>query len=362
MNTVSNTSINSFAKRGSEVSNASFITIGEFSKMICQSEKVSKTNGLYCRICLESSNSAEFISPCNCTGTIGILHKHCLERWLNISRSRTCEICGFKFEVSRCYPTFSEWIWFGGNGDGVHRRKHLWTDFICLLLMLPLLTLCAWLTVSSSQEEIGTNQRSFPWQSFSLGLLCSLLLVVFTIWLTFSVRYHHQSWKIWRVDNSYIVLSGNVNKNKIMSIKCDLESHSVTVRPNIQNENQPKHLVTCRYSETDTEHDQVSEDTNKLSNDTLKQNSFNNIENYCSPICSASLDIHDDLSYVLENDTNESCNKKNNVTLEGEQVDDCYNSEPVTNETQATPVFNSLCVTVTLPTTSENNSVNETMR
>ncbi|VDQ14396.1 unnamed protein product [Trichobilharzia regenti] len=43
-----------------------------------------------------------------------------------------------------------------------------------------------------------------------------------------------------------------------MSIKCDLESHNATVRPNILNENQPKHLVTCRYTETDMEHDQVS--------------------------------------------------------------------------------------------------------
>ncbi|VDQ09881.1 unnamed protein product [Trichobilharzia regenti] len=105
----------------------------------------------------------------------------------------------------------------------------------------------------------------------------------------------------------------------------------------------------------------VSEDTNKLSIDTLRQNSLNNTENYCLPICSSSLDIHHYLNYVLENDTKESCSENNKVTLKGEREDDCYNSEPVTNETQATPVFNSLCLTVTPPTTSENNPVNETI-
>ncbi|CAH8486224.1 unnamed protein product [Heterobilharzia americana] len=253
MNALSNTAILSTSKTCSELSDISFITISEFSKIVRQSEKKQLSrNHVCCRICLQSSDSEELLSPCYCSGTIGIIHKHCLERWLNLSRSRTCEICGYKFKVLRRYPVFSEWLWSGGEGDGIHRRKHLWTDIICLLLMLPLLTLCTWLTISSSQEEIGINRRGFPWQSFSLGLLCSLLLLVFIIWLTFSVRYHHQSWRIWRIDQSCIVLAEDINKAKILDEKYDIEYQNVVVQSDIQEQ-----ITMPRSNEADLEHDQM---------------------------------------------------------------------------------------------------------
>lgn len=34
---------------------------------------------------------------------MGILHKNCLERWLEISNTTKCEICQHEFEVIR-YP------------------------------------------------------------------------------------------------------------------------------------------------------------------------------------------------------------------------------------------------------------------
>ncbi|VDP18413.1 unnamed protein product [Schistosoma margrebowiei] len=65
-----------------------------------------KNDVIYCRICLGSSDFEELISPCYCAGTIGIVHQRCLEKWLNLSRSKTCEICGFTFEVLKHYPHF----------------------------------------------------------------------------------------------------------------------------------------------------------------------------------------------------------------------------------------------------------------
>ncbi|KAL0160351.1 hypothetical protein M9458_044076, partial [Cirrhinus mrigala] len=38
-----------------------------------------------CRICHEGQdvcNSEGLLSPCDCTGTLGTVHKSCLEKWL----------------------------------------------------------------------------------------------------------------------------------------------------------------------------------------------------------------------------------------------------------------------------------------
>lgn len=42
-----------------------------------------------CRICLEDGG-AHF---CNCTGSCALVHTKCLQRWIDVSRRETCEIC-----------------------------------------------------------------------------------------------------------------------------------------------------------------------------------------------------------------------------------------------------------------------------
>ncbi|RTG89025.1 uncharacterized protein DC041_0003657 [Schistosoma bovis] len=104
--------------------------------------------------------------------------------------------------------------------------------------MVPLLTLCAWLAISSNQDEKSANSRRFPWQSFFLGLLCSLLLLVFNIWLMVFFRYHHQSWKLWRKEQTYIVLSETVKRKKVMNIKGDSQNPNLIIQNNKQEQNQ----------------------------------------------------------------------------------------------------------------------------
>ena len=43
-----------------------------------------------CRICLESG---DLISVCACRGTQGLVHKECIQRWIDIKSARTCELC-----------------------------------------------------------------------------------------------------------------------------------------------------------------------------------------------------------------------------------------------------------------------------
>lgn len=52
-----------------------------------------------CRICHSKSTTDMIQSPCLCRGSIGCLHRTCLEKWLRISSNTSCELCGFTFHV-----------------------------------------------------------------------------------------------------------------------------------------------------------------------------------------------------------------------------------------------------------------------
>ncbi|KAH0628167.1 hypothetical protein JD844_008990 [Phrynosoma platyrhinos] len=54
-----------------------------------------------CRICHEGSSQEDLLSPCECTGTLGTIHRSCLEHWLSSSNTTYCELCHFRFAVER---------------------------------------------------------------------------------------------------------------------------------------------------------------------------------------------------------------------------------------------------------------------
>ena len=65
-----------------------------------------------CRYCQEPGGT--LIRPCACTGTIGVVHAHCLQSWLQVKHANSdappsCEVCGERFSVQYehqlvCWP------------------------------------------------------------------------------------------------------------------------------------------------------------------------------------------------------------------------------------------------------------------
>ncbi|CAF4813633.1 unnamed protein product, partial [Rotaria socialis] len=53
--------------------------------LVNEQEKHETGNLQVCRICYSTGDLQSLISPCQCSGTMGILHQNCLERWLEIS-------------------------------------------------------------------------------------------------------------------------------------------------------------------------------------------------------------------------------------------------------------------------------------
>ena len=62
----------------------------------------------FCRICHEGGTSGELLSPCECSGTLAMVHRACLEHWLTSSNSSHCELCHYQFSLERLPKPFTE--------------------------------------------------------------------------------------------------------------------------------------------------------------------------------------------------------------------------------------------------------------
>ncbi|KAG2425234.1 hypothetical protein HXX76_013819 [Chlamydomonas incerta] len=47
-----------------------------------------------CRICLLSEPASDLVTACHCTGSLKMVHLHCLRTWVIEKRSIHCELCG----------------------------------------------------------------------------------------------------------------------------------------------------------------------------------------------------------------------------------------------------------------------------
>ncbi|XP_016018564.2 E3 ubiquitin-protein ligase MARCHF2 isoform X6 [Rousettus aegyptiacus] len=68
------------------------------------------SDGPFCRICHEGANGESLLSLCGCTGTLGAVHKSCLERWLSSSNTSYCELCHTEFAVEKRPRPLTEWL------------------------------------------------------------------------------------------------------------------------------------------------------------------------------------------------------------------------------------------------------------
>ena len=61
---------------------------------------------IFCRICHDSTG--ELLKICKCEGSIGLVHKKCQEKWMSVSNSNNCNLCGFKFKFTMIRPHWTE--------------------------------------------------------------------------------------------------------------------------------------------------------------------------------------------------------------------------------------------------------------
>ncbi|XP_050041080.2 E3 ubiquitin-protein ligase MARCHF4-like [Dermacentor andersoni] len=54
-----------------------------------------------CRICFSGGGREPLLEPCHCRGTIGFVHRECLELWIRRTVNPQCQVCHFQYTVRK---------------------------------------------------------------------------------------------------------------------------------------------------------------------------------------------------------------------------------------------------------------------
>ncbi|XP_023233228.1 E3 ubiquitin-protein ligase MARCH2-like isoform X1 [Centruroides sculpturatus] len=143
-----------------------------------------------CRICF--SNEEPLISLCHCRGSVGLVHRKCLEKWLETGKIDTCELCRKNFNIIRIPKNFSDW-W--KNSENVEEKRNLKVDAFVICILSPMAFLSLILCLQLITENI---QRKLWVEAAVISTFCCFLMFAFTFHVVLTVKSHliiYQKWK-----------------------------------------------------------------------------------------------------------------------------------------------------------------------
>ncbi|XP_031702565.1 E3 ubiquitin-protein ligase MARCH3-like [Anarrhichthys ocellatus] len=153
----------------------------------------------FCRICHEGRASGELLSPCECCGSLAMVHRACLEHWLTASNSSHCELCHHQFALERLPKPLIEWLC---SPSVQQQRTTLCGDAVCFLFITPLASLSGWLCVQGAMDLYYTNGM----EALGLLVLTLALFSIYVFWTLVSVRYHMNLFHTWKKTNKTVRL------------------------------------------------------------------------------------------------------------------------------------------------------------
>lgn len=68
---------------------------------LCRSVFSLQGDEPFCRICHEGSSAGDLLSPCECAGSLAMVHRICLEHWLMSSGTSHCELCHYQYALEK---------------------------------------------------------------------------------------------------------------------------------------------------------------------------------------------------------------------------------------------------------------------
>ncbi|CAG5093026.1 Similar to marchf3: E3 ubiquitin-protein ligase MARCHF3 (Xenopus tropicalis) [Cotesia congregata] len=136
-----------------------------------------------CRICHDDESLEQLVEPCECSGTVALMHISCLEKWLTTSNTRSCEICKYRFPLQTLNKpvmvSLKQWVNIKSNSRG------LIVDSICVLVLTFLfmsgIYLCYIGIVYFTQLK--------TWESTIILTLSIILILIYCIWLAVTISF-----------------------------------------------------------------------------------------------------------------------------------------------------------------------------
>lgn len=154
----------------------------------------------FCRLCYGTKyDDTTLIEPCSCKGTVAHVHKQCLNKWLNRSGSKRCDLCLFEFkcEEKLRYGLFeSIKIWT----NNCRRRQFLMHDF-CLFLTMNTITISMIALLFQAIYHIIIDEvmkESLPmWYLVALCMAAALWVIIYFFTCAVFFKTQIQPWYKW---------------------------------------------------------------------------------------------------------------------------------------------------------------------
>ncbi|TRY92703.1 hypothetical protein DNTS_032933 [Danionella cerebrum] len=181
----------------------------------------------FCRICHEGGAAGDLLSPCQCAGSLAMVHRVCLEQWLSASGTTCCELCHFEYALERLPKPFTEWLISRSTQT---QRRTLCGDMICFLFITPLASVSGWLCVQGAIDLHHNNGM----EALGLILLTLTLFTIYLFWTVVSLRYHIHLFRTWNETNPSVRLQ---------------------IPNQVKTQQRPKHLTIhflCKYKSKET--------------------------------------------------------------------------------------------------------------
>jgi hypothetical protein len=252
-----------FSRSGSK--NASISTQTSVNYTILSPMSVANLNSttinsaILCRICYNSDIKEPLLQPCDCSGTMGLIHRSCLERWLSQCNKNQCEICGFEHKVERKNRPFSAWIF---RPIATKDSKNLINDLLCFMILTPLAFISTWYCVGFAFKFTENINK---WESSGLVILTTFLIIIYMLWVVFSTRYHYKVFRDWQ------------NKNQIVSVH--IENDKVLLTKNFMIQKKSCDNVVLQMSQTSFDMETIEQQNAIVDNQSSPNNNIELIEN-----------------------------------------------------------------------------------
>ncbi|XKL66509.1 hypothetical protein PGB90_009929 [Kerria lacca] len=153
-----------------------------------------------CRICF-SDEIANLINPCNCAGSIGLVHAHCLERWASVSCRLICEICKCKYKGQRLPK-------YGILTSIMPFIKRKWNS-TRILLFCQAIILFVIVNMEIGNYGFSVEDPDFPKPSSLFLLWCLITFNSLVYFISFSIANVVESWNTWRKSQFIFLLNRN---------------------------------------------------------------------------------------------------------------------------------------------------------
>jgi len=180
--------------------NRSFLSfISQRSNNQSPSNCSKNSSGLFCRICHEGDGLERLLSPCQCSGSVALVHQSCIEKWLSTKNNDTCELCRHKYTVAKQPRPFKDWLCTPSVQDD---QRNLVGDMICFLLLTPLAAISTYLCATGAIFYYQEKKS----EAMGLIALCVVLVLIYLVWVILTLKYHIQIWYTWRETHQEIHL------------------------------------------------------------------------------------------------------------------------------------------------------------